>query len=103
MRLLSCFIFLVSLLFKADAQDIIVRSMLDFDRPIPKKLPVRHLRSKIISKDSVMVFFDEEYNLVEDSCARIVRYGHFNRAKQYFTGKFTDVNKFNPSSIIATG
>ncbi|MCW3115779.1 MAG: hypothetical protein JWR18_4175 [Segetibacter sp.] len=41
--------------------------------------------------------------LVNDTCADIVRVGHFNADKKRFTGKFKDVSKLNSTLLLAQG
>lgn len=57
----------------------------------------------LIGADSVNITMNDGYNLVNDSCATIVRHGHYNFSTHKFFGKFTDVSKANPSRVMAEG
>jgi antitoxin component YwqK of YwqJK toxin-antitoxin module len=63
----------------------------------------RNVRFVNVGKDSVKLTLNEEYYLIEDSCAQIIRYARFDFKQRLFTGKFKDVNHVNPEQIIATG
>lgn len=58
---------------------------------------------RLIGADSVNISMNDKYNLVNDSCASIVRYAHYNTSNRQFFGKFKDVSKANPSRIMAEG
>jgi hypothetical protein len=63
----------------------------------------RHVRFKTIGVDSVNISFNNEYYLIEDSCAQIVRYGHYNSANKKFSGKFKDISKADSDLIVSQG
>ena len=63
----------------------------------------RSVRFQNLGKDSINLSFNEEYFLIEDSCAQIVRYGHMNLRQRMFFGPFKDVSKDNPAVIVAEG
>ncbi len=63
----------------------------------------RNIRLQNIGRDSVKLTLNEEYYLIEDSCAQIIRYARYDFKQRLFTGKFTDVNQANPEQVIATG
>ena len=53
--------------------------------------------------DSVNIAFNEKYFITDDSCADIIRLGHYNMPERKFNGRFTDVSKLNPEKIIGAG
>lgn len=55
-----------------------------------------------IGKDSINLAYNDKYYLVDDSCATIIRYAHYNFGTHKFFGKFKDVSK-NPSHLLAEG
>jgi hypothetical protein len=63
----------------------------------------RNINFKILGKDSVMVSLNSDYYLIEDSCAQIIRYSHFNFTGRNFSGRFKDVSKANPDLIVSEG
>jgi len=63
----------------------------------------RSVRYWVDSQDSVTMAFNNDYYLIEDTCATIIRYAHFNRTTHKFFGHFKDVNKQNPSQLLAEG
>lgn len=56
-----------------------------------------------IGKDSINLSLNDHYNLVDDSCATIIRHARYNFTTHKFTGKFTDVGRANPAHILAEG
>ncbi len=65
--------------------------------------PVRRIKFHYINKDSVNLQLNDEYYLIEDSCAQIIRYSHFNFEQHKFSGKFKDVSKADPNLIVSEG
>jgi hypothetical protein len=63
----------------------------------------RRIRTEYLGKDSVKLTLNDEYNLIEDSCAQIIRYAKYDSRQRIFTGKFTDVNSSNPENIVSSG
>jgi antitoxin component YwqK of YwqJK toxin-antitoxin module len=63
----------------------------------------RHVKFSTIDKDSVSLPLNDEYYLIEDSCAQIIRNSRFNFGTRKFYGKFTDVSKASPALIVAEG
>ena len=59
--------------------------------------------SRALGGDSVDVSFRQDYFLVEDSCADIIRLCRFDRQERRFIGSFKDVSKLNPEHVVATG
>jgi hypothetical protein len=68
-----------------------------------QSIPVRQLDSKLIGKDSAIVYYDIHYKLIESDCASIIRYGHFDTEKGHFIGKFKDVSKSDSAFIVSGG
>lgn len=63
----------------------------------------RYMHSKIIGKDSAIIYFDEYYRLVEPNCAKIIRYGHYDTLKHHFLGKFKDIKRNDTSFTVSYG
>ena len=63
----------------------------------------RQINIKAIGKDSAKIDFNEDYYLIEDSCASIIRYCHFNFQHNLISGHFTDVSAARPNLIVAKG
>jgi antitoxin component YwqK of YwqJK toxin-antitoxin module len=63
----------------------------------------RHINVAMLGKDSVIMPFTSRYELIEDSCAEIVRYARYDFQKKIFKGGFKDVSKTNPKLTIASG
>jgi antitoxin component YwqK of YwqJK toxin-antitoxin module len=63
----------------------------------------RHINFRTIDKDSVSLPLNEEYYLIEDSCAQIIRYSRFYFRQHIFRGKFKDVSKTNTDLIVSEG
>ena len=53
--------------------------------------------------DSLHIPLNEEYAIIEDSCAHMVRHARFNREKAAFYGNFTDFSKSDPALILSQG
>jgi antitoxin component YwqK of YwqJK toxin-antitoxin module len=62
----------------------------------------RNIRIDIIGKDSVKLFYDDDFTLIEDSCSHVTRRGHLSR-DQKFNGRFEDISVSNPQLILTTG
>jgi hypothetical protein len=70
----------------------------------PVFTPVRRtIRYNYITKDSVNLALNEDFELIEDSCSQITRYAHLNRQKRTFFGRFKDVSRSNPDLVLAQG
>ena len=65
--------------------------------------PLRGQPLQYFGKDSVIAYYNERYELIDDSCATIIRRGRFNRQTRKFIGSFEDVSKVNPRRIVARG
>ena len=74
-------------------------AIISFSQP-PQK---RSVRPQPIGKDSIKISLNEEYQLIEDSCASIVRYARYNFRERKFTGKFKDVSNADSALIVAEG
>jgi hypothetical protein len=60
----------------------------------------RNVWARAYTKDKV--FFNNDYFLVEDTCAEIVRLGAFNPWTKKFTGKFKDISSAD-ERVVAEG
>ncbi|RYY35938.1 MAG: hypothetical protein EOP46_08270 [Sphingobacteriaceae bacterium] len=56
-----------------------------------------------IGKDSINLPLDINYYLTKETCADIIRYGHFNFEKGIFLGKIKDVSNTNANLILTEG
>ena len=63
----------------------------------------RQININIIKNDSVSLAFNENFELIEDSCSQIIRYTRVGMQESKFVGKITDVSKTNPALIITEG
>ena len=63
----------------------------------------RTFRFNFINKDSIHLALSENFEMIEDSCSQITRYGHLNMMERKFTGKFKDVSRLNPTLILTEG
>lgn len=68
-----------------------------------KTILVREFPMRFLNRDSVIAYYDENYLLVEDSCAVIIRRGFFNDSAGMFTGPFEDRSKAVPKQVVAKG
>jgi hypothetical protein len=66
-------------------------------------LPTRHLHSRRFGNDSVIIYYNQFYDLIEPDCAKIIRHGHFNSRYEHFYGKFEDVSKDDTTFVVARG
>jgi len=64
---------------------------------------VRRVRINFVAKDSVNLLLNEEFDLIEDSCAQIVRYAHLNMKDRKFTGNFKDVLRTDTGLVLTEG
>ncbi|MBA9078600.1 hypothetical protein [Rufibacter quisquiliarum] len=69
----------------------------------PPTAPRRNVRLKPIGKDSVNFAYDQDYYLIEDSCAQIIRQAHYNFKQRKFFGKFRDVSAQERELVLAEG
>ncbi len=63
----------------------------------------RRIAFKIYPRDSINLHMDENYFMIEDTCSTIIRYGHFKARERKFFGSFRDLNKYDPSIVLAEG
>ena len=63
----------------------------------------RRVSFRTLGRDSINLHFDENYNLIEDTCSTVIRYGHFRGRERKFFGTFRDLNKYDPSIVLAEG
>jgi hypothetical protein len=66
--------------------------------------PYRSVHFDFIEKDSIKLAFNDDYDLIEDSCSTFTRYAHINMAiGRKFVGKIKDVSRLDPTIITAEG
>lgn len=63
----------------------------------------RHVNFNPIDNDSLNMSLNSAYNLIEDSCAEIIRHTRFNFETRKFRGRFSDVSKQNPQVVLNEG
>ncbi|RYU90147.1 hypothetical protein EWM62_11440 [Mucilaginibacter terrigena] len=69
-----------------------------------QEVPVqRNIRLEFIKGDSTRLSFNEEFYIIEDSCAQIYRYAHIDVQNKVYTGQFKDVSRANANQIITQG
>ena len=71
--------------------------------PLIAQIPQRNIRFRSFDKDSVNLTLNQDYYLIEDSCAQIIRYGHFNFSQKRFFGRFKDVSKLDTTLVVSEG
>lgn len=69
----------------------------------PGNRPVRNIRFNFIGRDSVNLALNHQFNLIEDSCSQVIRYGHMNMMNRKFFGKIKDVSKLDPKIVLTEG
>jgi hypothetical protein len=68
-----------------------------------KPEPITHYQLKFFKYDSVHVYYNERYYVIQDTCADIVRQVHISSTTKRFFGPFTDFSKANQEQIVAVG
>jgi antitoxin component YwqK of YwqJK toxin-antitoxin module len=63
----------------------------------------RSVRFNFVTKDSVNLALNDEFDMIEDSCSVITRYAHLDIHKRKFLGKFKDVSRANPDLVLTEG
>ena len=63
----------------------------------------RHINFNPIDNDSLNMSLNSTYNLIEDSCAQIIRHTRINFRTRKFHGPFSDVSKQNPTVVLNEG
>ena len=63
----------------------------------------REVKIKVIGYDSVAIPLNENFELIEDSCSQIIRYGHLNFDTHKFKGKVIDVSRTDPNLALTEG
>src|ERR1035437_1088268 len=66
-------------------------------------LAKQNIHFRNLGNDSINLSLNEEYYLIEDSCAQIIRYGHLNIKQLIFFGPFKDLSKSNPDLVVSEG
>lgn len=65
--------------------------------------PQRRITLKNLGNDSLHIPFNDQYFLIEDSCAQITRQVNFNAKQGFYYGAFKDIAAQNPDMIVAEG
>src|SRR5687768_1126056 len=65
--------------------------------------PMRNIRFSTIGKDSINLALNHQFNMIEDSCSQVIRYGHMNMFTRKFFGKIKDVSKLDPKIVLTEG
>ncbi len=63
----------------------------------------RSVNFNFITKDSVNLPLNANFELIETDCSQITRYAHLNMMQRKFMGKFKDVSRANPQLVVAEG
>lgn len=63
----------------------------------------RRINFNPIDNDSLDMSLNSAYNLIEDSCAQIIRHTRFNFETRKFHGRFSDVSKQNQAVVLNEG
>jgi antitoxin component YwqK of YwqJK toxin-antitoxin module len=63
----------------------------------------RRINFNPIDNDSLNMSLNADYNLIEDSCATIIRHVRFSFGTRKFHGRFTDIRKDNSAIILTEG
>ncbi|MFD0750451.1 toxin-antitoxin system YwqK family antitoxin [Mucilaginibacter calamicampi] len=61
---------------------------------------MRNINFKFINRDSVNLSLSDKFELIEDSCASVVRYARLEMPQRKFKGKVKDVSKTNPGLVL---
>jgi len=64
----------------------------------------RSVHFDFIAKDSIKLAFNDDYELIEDSCSQFTRYAHINmRIGRKYVGKVKDVSRLDPNVTVLEG
>lgn len=63
----------------------------------------RRIHFNYITKDSVNLSLNSEFDLIEDSCSEVVRYARVHMPGRKFFGPVKDVSKLEPEVILTEG
>jgi antitoxin component YwqK of YwqJK toxin-antitoxin module len=63
----------------------------------------RRINFNPIDRDSLNLSLNDQFMLIEDSCAAVTRHIRFDFDSRKFHGRFTDVRKDNPAVILTEG
>ena len=63
----------------------------------------RAIHLKTIGRDSIAISLNDQYYLIEDSCAQIIRYAHINLKNRIFNGRVKDVSKVDSTLVVSEG
>lgn len=63
----------------------------------------RSVHFDFISKDSINLSLNNDYDLIEDSCSLVKRYAHIDMRIRKFVGKVKDVSRVDPNITVTEG
>nr|WP_294790563.1 hypothetical protein [uncultured Mucilaginibacter sp.] len=63
----------------------------------------RNININYINRDTVSLSLNENFEMVDDSCAQIIRYGRLEMPQRKFKGKVKDVSRANPQLVLSEG
>lgn len=75
----------------------------DFSQAYSQANRRRNVRFDFISKDSVKLSYNEDFDLIEDSCSQANRYVRYNMQLRKFVGPVKDVSRLDPKIIMTEG
>ena len=71
--------------------------------PANNPTPKRRIHFNYITKDSVNLSLNNEFDLIEDSCSEVIRYARIHMPQRKFFGVVKDVSKLDPDLILTEG
>ena len=74
-----------------------------FAQSSPLQQVRRSIRFNILENDSVNLSLNDQYFLIEDSCAQIIRHGHVKLKQRLFYGRVRDVSKADLNLVVTEG
>lgn len=63
----------------------------------------RNVHFNFIGKDSIKLAYNEDFDLIEDSCSQATRFAHYNMQMHKFIGPVKDVSRLDPKIILTEG
>ncbi|MES2807483.1 MAG: hypothetical protein V4619_02595 [Bacteroidota bacterium] len=63
----------------------------------------RSVHFDFITKDSINLSLNNDFDLIEDSCSLVKRYAHIDMRIRKFVGKIKDVSRVDPSITVTEG
>ena len=65
--------------------------------------PLIIIKAKRIGADSVILSYNNRYELAPSECEQMIRYGHYNFKTKNFFGKFKDISAADSNKVISEG